>query len=174
MAKPRGARRAARREVDEAIAALEALAAAGGGAGARPELVRAKRDAFARLVRHMTSGVDMSAAFVPAMKCVALSRQDLPLKKMHYLFLRSAARANPETALLVVQAMLNDCADADPALRGLAVRSMASLRVPDLLENVIGAVGAGLRDAHPYVREVRVVVGVVGVGVGVQMGRGSN
>lgn len=51
----------------------------------------------------MTQGIDMSAAFVPATKCVALSKHDLPLKKMLYLYLRTAARQNAAVALLVVQ-----------------------------------------------------------------------
>lgn len=51
----------------------------------------------------MTQGIDMSAAFVPATKCAALSKFDLPLKKMLYLYLRTAAKQNAAVALLVVQ-----------------------------------------------------------------------
>jgi hypothetical protein len=51
----------------------------------------------------MTQGIDMSAAFVPATKCAALSKHDLPLKKMLYLYLRTAAKQNAAVALLVVQ-----------------------------------------------------------------------
>lgn len=35
------------------------------------------------------------------------------------------------------QTLLNDCKDLDPTIRGLAVRSMCSLRVPELMENVV-------------------------------------
>jgi hypothetical protein len=56
-----------------------------------------------KLIRYMTQGIDMSAAFVPATKCVALSKHDLPLKKMLYLYLRTAAKQNATVALLVVQ-----------------------------------------------------------------------
>ncbi len=99
----------------------------------------------------------MSTAFIPATKCVALSKFDLPLKKMLYLYLRSAARQNSAVALLVVQTLLTDAKDADPTIRGLAVRSMCSLRVPDIMENVFAAVDAGLKDSHPYVREVTII-----------------
>jgi vesicle coat complex subunit len=133
MAKRRSGR--ARGEVNEIIAQLESLSALD---GRRSDVVRDKRDCFQKLIRYMTTGIDMSAAFVPATKCVALSKADLPLKKMLYLYLRTAARQNAAVALLVVQTMLNDAKDADPTIRGLAVRSMASLRVPDLLENVVG------------------------------------
>jgi len=143
-----------RGEVNEVISHLERLSAKD---GRKPEVIQSKRECFQKLIRYMTQGIDMSAAFVPATKCVALSKSDLPLKKMLYLYLRTAARQNTEVALLVVQALLNDCKDADPTIRGLAVRSMASLRVPELIENAFQAVEAGLKDQHPYVREAAVM-----------------
>jgi len=143
-----------RGEVNEVISQLERLSAKD---GRKPEVIQSKRECFQKLIRYMTQGIDMSAAFVPATKCVALSKSDLPLKKMLYLYLRTAARQNTEVALLVVQALLNDCKDADPTIRGLAVRSMASLRVPELIENAFQAVEAGLKDQHPYVREAAVM-----------------
>lgn len=99
----------------------------------------------------------MSAAFVPVTKCIALSKSDLPLKKMQYLYLRTTARQNRSVALLVVQMLLNDCKDLDPAIRGAALRAMTSLRVPELMDAVFMAVEAGLRDAHHYVREAAVI-----------------
>lgn len=141
-------------EVHEVMSALEHLSAQ---SGSRTDVVQNKRDCFQKLIRYMTQGIDMSAAFVPATKCVALSKHDLPLKKMLYLYLRTAAKQNPAVALLVVQTLLNDCKDLDPTIRGLAVRSMCSLRVPELMENVFSAVDGGLRDAHPYVREAAVM-----------------
>lgn len=136
-----------RGEVNEIIGQLEQLSAQN---GQRPDVVTLKRECFQKLIRYMTAGIDMSSAFVPATKCVALSKFDLPLKKMLYLYLRSAARLNEAVALLVVQTMLNDCKDADPTVRGLAVRSMCSLGVPDLMENVVRGVGCMcVCKAHP-------------------------
>jgi vesicle coat complex subunit len=141
-------------EVHEVINALEVLSAQN---GQRPDVVQNKRDCFQKLIRYMTQGIDMSAAFVPATKCVALSKHDLPLKKMLYLYLRTAAKQNAAVALLVVQTLLNDCKDLDPTIRGLAVRSMAGLRVPELMDSVFQAVDGGLKDGHPYVREAAVM-----------------
>ena len=123
-----------RGEVNEIVNQLEQLSALD---GRKSDVVQAKRDCFQKLIRYMTTGIDMSAAFIPATKCVALSKSDLPLKKMLYLYLRSAARQNAAVALLVVQTLLTDAKDADPTIRGLAVRSICSLRVPDLMENVV-------------------------------------
>lgn len=134
MARGRSSRGRSRGEVNEVINQLENLSAMD---GRRPDVVQSKRECFQKLIRYMTAGIDMSAVFIPATKCVALSKFDLPLKKMLYLYLRSAARQNEAVALLVVQTLLTDCKDADPTIRGLAVRSMCSLRVPDLMENVV-------------------------------------
>lgn len=54
--------------------------------------------------------------------------QDLPLKKMLYLYMRSTARQNSEVSLLVVQQFLNDTNDIDPRIRGLAVRYVWTAR----------------------------------------------
>ncbi len=41
----------------------------------------------------------------------------------------------------IAQTLLNDCKDLDPTIRGLAVRSMAGLRVPELMDSVVSACG---------------------------------
>lgn len=149
-----GTRRRTRGEVNEIKKALDQLCSKD---GRRPEVVKSKRECFQKLIKYMTTGIDMSALFVPAMKCCALSKADLPLKKMLYLYLRSTARQNSSVSLLVVQTFLNDANDVDPRIRGLAVRSMCSLRVAELLESVLPVVSKGLKDPHAYVRETSVI-----------------
>lgn len=135
MASRRRARSAkGRGEVAEISKALDSLSALD---GRKEDVIHMKRECFQKLIKYMTSGIDMSSVFVPATKCVALSKNDLPLKKMLYMYLRSAARQNSAVSLLVVQTLLNDSKDVDPKVRGLAVRSMCSLRVPELMENVV-------------------------------------
>ena len=141
-------------EVNEITRTLEQLSALD---GRKKDVIYLKRECFQKLIKYMTSGIDMSSVFVSATKCVALSKNDVPLKKMLYLYLRSAARQNSSLSLLVVQTLLNDSKDIDPRIRGLAVRSMCSLRVPELLENVLPVVVEGLVDSHAYVREVSVI-----------------
>ena len=138
--RPRAAK--GRGEVAEINRTLEQLSALD---GRKQDVIQLKRDCFQKLIKYMTSGIDMSSVFVPATKCVALSKNDLPLKKMLYLYLRSAARQNSAVSLLVVQTLLTDSKDVDPTVRGLAVRSICSLRVPELLENVV-RVTCWLRD----------------------------
>ena len=149
-----GTKRRTRGEVNEIMKSLDQLCSLD---GRRPEVVKSKRECFQKLIKYMTTGIDMSGLFVPAMKCCALSKADLPLKKMLYLYLRSTARQNSSVSLLVVQTFLNDTNDVDPRIRGLAVRSMCSLRVAELLESVFPVVSKGLKDPHAYVREVSVI-----------------
>ena len=53
---------------------------------------------------------------------------DLVQKKLVYLYICSYAASNPDLALLTVNTMRKDCQDRSAMVRGLALRSMCSLR----------------------------------------------
>ena len=53
---------------------------------------------------------------------------DLVQKKLVYLYLSNYAEANSDVALLTVNTLQKDCQDRNPVVRGLALRSMCSLR----------------------------------------------
>lgn len=53
---------------------------------------------------------------------------DLVQKKLVYLYICSYATSNPDLALLTVNTMRKDCQDRSAMVRGLALRSMCSLR----------------------------------------------
>lgn len=53
---------------------------------------------------------------------------DLVQKKLVYLYLGNYAESNSEVALLTVNTLQKDCQDRNPVVRGLALRSMCSLR----------------------------------------------
>lgn len=54
--------------------------------------------------------------------------QSIVQKKMVYLYLSSYAEHNSELALLTINTLRKDANDRNPTIRGLALRSMASLR----------------------------------------------
>ena len=58
----------------------------------------------------------------------AVATQNLVQKKLVYLYLSNYAQTNSEVALLTVNTMHKDCQDRNPVVRGLALRSMCSLR----------------------------------------------
>ncbi|XP_042387028.1 beta-adaptin-like protein A [Zingiber officinale] len=125
-------------------------------AGSRaPGADDSKRDLFKRVISYMTVGIDVSAAFSEMVMCSATS--DIVLKKMCYLYVGNYARCHPDLALLTINFLQKDCRDVDPMIRGLALRSLCSLRVPNLVEYLVSPLSSGLEDGSPYVRMVAVL-----------------
>ncbi|ONM40074.1 Beta-adaptin-like protein A [Zea mays] len=103
----------------------------------------------------MTAGIDVSAAFGEMVLCSATS--DVVTKKMCYLYVGAHARAHPDLALLTINFLQRDCQDQDPTIRGLALRSLCSLRVPNLVEYLVTPLTTGLKDPSAYVRMIAAV-----------------
>ncbi|XP_027081038.1 beta-adaptin-like protein A [Coffea eugenioides] len=122
-------------------------------AGSRaPGTDDAKRDLFKKVISYMTIGIDVSSVFSEMVMCSATS--DIVLKKMCYLYVGNYAKHNPDLSLLTINFLQRDCKDEDPMIRGLALRSLCSLRVANLVEYLVGPLGSGLKDSNNYVRMV--------------------
>ncbi|GFH24116.1 B2-adapt-app_C domain-containing protein [Haematococcus lacustris] len=106
---------------------------------------------------HLAAGMDMSSLFPSMTSCANLSPDDIVLKKMLYLYITHYAAQTPDLALLTINQLHKDCIDQDPTVRGLALRSLCSLRVNNYMEYVTSPVLAGLDDRHPYVRRTAVI-----------------
>ena len=78
-------------------------------------------------------------------------------KKLVYLYLANYAESNADVALLVVNTLQRNAADVDPMIRGLALRTLCSLRLANLAEYTIPVLSACLGDASPYVRRTAAV-----------------
>ncbi|KAL6615614.1 hypothetical protein ACP70R_037884 [Stipagrostis hirtigluma subsp. patula] len=125
-------------------------------AGSRaPDADDQRRDVFKRVISCMTAGIDVSAAFGEMVLCSATS--DVVTKKMCYLYVGAHARAHPDLALLTINFLQRDCRDQDPTIRGLALRSLCSLRVPNLVEYLVTPLTTGLKDPSAYVRMIAAV-----------------
>lgn len=114
-----------------------------------------KRDLFKKVISYMTIGIDVSSLFSEMVMCSATS--DIVLKKMCYLYVGNYAKGNPDIALLTINFLQKDCKDEDPMIRGLALRSLCSLRVANLVEYLVGPLGLGLKDGNSYVRMVATI-----------------
>eukprot|EP00300_Choanocystis_sp_HF-7_P040041 c6447_g1_i1.p1 GENE.c6447_g1_i1~~c6447_g1_i1.p1 ORF type:complete len:738 (-),score=203.98 c6447_g1_i1:33-2246(-) len=116
-----------------------------------------KKDVLKRVVLSMTMGIDMSELFPDMIMCCRT--KDVVQKKMIYLYITNYAHAdgNRETALLAVNTLQSDCRDEDPMIRGLALRTLCSLRVGNLMEYLMRNVKAGLVDHNAYVRRTAVL-----------------
>jgi vesicle coat complex subunit len=128
--KPRG-------EMAELQASLQSLLTL--GKRTDKELKQGKRDIFRRIISLVSVGMDMSSLFPSMISCANLSSGDLVLKKMLYLYITHYATQVPDIALLAINQLHKDCCDQDPTVRGLALRSLCSLRVPNFLEYVVSS-----------------------------------
>ncbi|XP_051129481.1 beta-adaptin-like protein A [Andrographis paniculata] len=125
-------------------------------AGSRaPGTDDAKRDLFKKVISYMTIGIDVSSVFSEMVMCAVTP--DIVLKKMCYLYVGNYAKHNPDLALLTINFLQRDCKDEDPMIRGLALRSLCSLGVANLVEYLVGPLNNGLSDANGYVRMVAAV-----------------
>ena len=94
---------------------------------------------------------------------------------MVYLYLSNYAERNSELALLTINTLRKDASDRNPTIRGLALRSMSSLRlviinnslilisinrIPNIIEYIEAPLQSGLSDKSAYVRRAA-VMGVV-------------
>lgn len=124
-----------RGEIGEIRTQLNALSSS----GSRPEAAAAKKELFKKVINCMTIGIDMSSLFMQVMTAGMSNAEDVVLKKMLYLFICTYAQSNPDLTLLTINLLNKDCKDQDPTIRGLALRSLCSLRVANLIEYIVSA-----------------------------------
>jgi len=117
-----------------------------------------KRDAIKKVIAYMTLGIDVSPLFSEMV--MASATTDLVQKKMVYLYLTNYADSNSDLAILAVNTLQKDCRDDDPMIRGLALRSLCSLSLLNMVEYLQPAVQRALEDVNGYVRKTA-VIGVV-------------
>ena len=118
------------------------------------DLVR-RREVMKRVLGFMTLGVDTAALFTEMiMACIT---KDLVQKKMIYLYLCAHSETNSEIAILCINTLQKDCKDESPLVRGLALRSLASLRLPQITEYLVPTLRERLVDTSPYVRKTSIL-----------------
>lgn len=113
------------------------------------------REVVKKVIAYMTLGIDVTRLFDQMV--MACHTTDLVIKKMVYLYVTHYAAENPGLAILGINTLCKDAIDADPMVRGLAIRSLTSLRLPTVVEYVMEPVRKGLRDHSPYVRKAAVM-----------------
>ena len=91
-----------------------------------------KRDVIKKVIAYMTLGIDVSKLFPEMVK--ASRTDDLVMKKMIYLYLTTYAEQNQELAILAINTFLMDLKGPKNKIRGLALRSLCSLKFDGVLE----------------------------------------
>jgi len=123
-----------------------------------PKLLREqdkKREVIKKVIAYMTLGIDVSRVFSEMV--MAASTKDLVQKKMVYHYLCNYAQQKADLAILAINTLQKDCRDEDPMVRGLALRSLCSLRIANISEYVMIPLRQSLNDPSAYVRKTAVL-----------------
>ncbi|RSH79260.1 uncharacterized protein EHS24_001300 [Apiotrichum porosum] len=114
-----------------------------------------KKTALKKIVANMTMGNDMSPLFPDMVQCMQI--QVLEIKKMVYLYLVNYGRSRPEDVAHALGGFLSDCADRNPLIRGLAIRTMSSIPLPNVIQSLVDPLRHALEDQDPYVRKTAAI-----------------
>lgn len=82
-----------------------------------------------------------------------IASPNLEIKKLVYIFLLNFAEAEPDLALLSINAIQKSLSDGNPQVRALALKTMSGIRVPVISQIVSLAIKRGLGDMSPLVRK---------------------
>lgn len=58
---------------------------------------------------------------------------------------------------MAINTFIKDCGDKDPKVKGLALRSLCSLRFTGSIEYILPAITKALQDIDPYVRKTAIM-----------------
>lgn len=78
---------------------------------------------------------------------------NLEVKKLVYIYLVHHAEAEPDMALLSINAIQKSLTDQNPQVRTMALRTMSGIRVPVISQIVSLAIKRGCGDMSPHVRK---------------------
>ncbi|KAJ8019581.1 AP-4 complex subunit beta-1 [Holothuria leucospilota] len=107
---------------------------------------------LSEVVGEMTVGADMSPLFPNMVKLCAT--MDLTCKKLVYLYISQYAIKQPDLALLAINSLQKDASDPNAMIRGLALKTLCNIRLPEFLEYIKKPLLSGLKDRSPYVRQI--------------------
>ena len=110
------------------------------------------------LLAMLSKGRDVSEFFADVVKNVVV--KSIEVKKMVYIYLVHYADYNStcrEIALLSINSFQQDMNGSNQLIRGLALRVMTSIRVPDIIQIQLLAARKCASDSSPYVRKCAAV-----------------
>ena len=111
-----------------------------------------QKDAMKQIIASMTIGKDVSKLFPDVVKIIRT--KNIELKKLVYLYLINYAKIKPDLIFLAVASFNSDAKEgATPLIRGLAIRTMGCIRVPEIVSYLCETLTWCFRDKDPYVRK---------------------
>ncbi|KAM5454810.1 AP-3 complex subunit beta [Microsporum audouinii] len=82
-----------------------------------------------------------------------VANPNIEVKKLVYIYLLHHAEAEPDLALLSINAIQKSLTDQNPQVRSLALRTMSGIKVPVISQIVSLAIKRGCGDMSPHVRK---------------------
>ena len=113
-----------------------------------------KKDIIKRVIAYMTLGVDVSKLFHEMVKASYIN--DIVTKKMVYFYIVNYAEES-DSPFMAVSTLINDIRNESPKVRGLALRSLCSMKFKGVYEHYAKALYDCLKDPHAYVRKTAVL-----------------
>ena len=112
-----------------------------------------QKDAMKQIIASMTIGKDVSKFFPDVVKIIRT--KNIELKKLIYLYLINYARIKPDLIFLAVASFHSDAKEgATPLIRGLAIRTMGCIKVPEIVSYLCETLAWCIKDKDPYVRKI--------------------
>ncbi|KXG47500.1 Armadillo-like helical [Penicillium griseofulvum] len=108
-------------------------------------------DGMRRVISLMYRSEPSLTFFSAVVKNVASA--NLEVKKLVYIYLVHHAEAEPDLALLSINAIQKSLTDSSPQVRTMALRTMSGIRVPVISQIVSLAIKRGCGDLSPHVRK---------------------
>ncbi|KAG0001974.1 AP-4 complex subunit beta-1 [Entomortierella chlamydospora] len=104
-----------------------------------------------RMQELMGQGMDVSSLFATIVS--STSTRDISVKKAAYAFLAKYGSTNEELCFLSINTLHQDCADLDPIVRSLALRTICSLGQRSVLRFMLQPLSKGFQDKNAHVRK---------------------
>ncbi|KAJ9234317.1 adaptin N terminal region-domain-containing protein [Paecilomyces variotii] len=108
-------------------------------------------DGMRRVISLMYRSEPCLPFFSAVVKNVA--NPNIEVKKLVYIYLLHHAEAEPDLALLSINAIQKSLTDQNPQVRSMALRTMSGIRVPVVSQIVSLAIKRGCGDMSPHVRK---------------------
>ncbi|CAG8518232.1 1593_t:CDS:10 [Funneliformis mosseae] len=114
-----------------------------------------KRPIIKKVLETMAAGMDVSPLFGDIVK--AASTKDLVQKKLAYMYISVQAEKNVDLVILAVNTFQNDLQNENPFVRGLALRTLCSMRLTDYVPYMLKSLSHALIDSSAYVRKTALI-----------------
>ncbi|KAG0042347.1 AP-4 complex subunit beta-1 [Gryganskiella cystojenkinii] len=124
----------------------------------QPLLPTTQAQLMQRVQELMGQGIDVSSLF--AVVVSSASTRDIPIKKAAYAFLARYGPTNEEICFLGINTLHQDCADPDPIVRALALRTICSLGQKNVLRFMLQPLHKGFQDKNAHVRNTAAMASI--------------